>query len=80
MNGESRAGSSIHMFFVFFAIAVVWMDSAGRVVDKKLAKPWRPVYAPREPAQYYIEANPELLQRVEVGDVLRFDEQLGRKR
>ena len=71
---ESVATTSIHMFFVFFAIAAVWLDDAGRVVDAKLAKPWRPVYAPAKPARYLIEARPGLLDRVQVGDQLKFDE------
>ena len=73
---EGRTHTSIHMFFMLFSIAVVWLDASGRVVDKKLAKPWRPAYAPGSPAQYYIEANTSLFDRVQVGDVLRFDEAL----
>lgn len=71
---ESLSQATIHMFFMFFSIAVVWLDSEGKVVDKKLAKPWRPAYTPSQPAQYYIEARPGLLDRVKIGDVLRFDE------
>lgn len=71
---EGRTHTAIHMFFMFFSIGVVWLDKAGVVVDKKLAKPWRPAYAPDAPAQYYIEANPSILDRVEIGDTLRFDE------
>lgn len=71
---EGRAHTAIHMFFMFCSIAVVWLDSTGAVVDKTLAKPWRPAYAPRLPAQYYVEANPSLLERVQVGDRLSFDE------
>lgn len=73
-GSESIANTSIHMFFVFYDIAVVWLDKSGTVVDKKLAKPWRPFYAPAKAAQYFIEANPSLLERVEIGDVLKFDE------
>ncbi|MGB7340490.1 MAG: DUF192 domain-containing protein [Phototrophicaceae bacterium] len=73
-GSESIANTSIHMFFVFFDIAVVWLDASGQVVDKKLAKPWRPMYAPAKPAQYFIEAHPALLERVAVGDILSFDE------
>jgi uncharacterized membrane protein (UPF0127 family) len=73
-GGESRTNTTIHMFFMRFSIAVVWLDKSGRVVDKQLAKPWRPAYAPKAPAQYYIEANTDLLDRVEIGDVLLFDE------
>jgi uncharacterized membrane protein (UPF0127 family) len=71
---EGRTHTAIHMFFMFFSIGVVWLDKAGVVVDKQLAKPWRPAYAPRLPAQYYVEANPSILDRVEIGDKLRFDE------
>jgi uncharacterized membrane protein (UPF0127 family) len=59
---------------MFMEIAVVWLDSSGKVVDKKLAKPWRLAYPPSSAAQYYIEARPALLERVQVGDVLKFDE------
>lgn len=74
-NYEGRAHTTIHMFFMLFSIGVVWLDKSGRVVDKKLAKPWRPAYAPDSPAQYYIEANPAVLDMVNVGDTLRFDEE-----
>lgn len=73
-ESEGRAQTTIHMFFMLFSIGVVWLDSSGKVVDKQLAKPWRPAYAPKEPAQYFIEANPSLLDLVRIGDVLRFDE------
>jgi hypothetical protein len=72
---ESRTESAIHMLFMFMEIAVVWLDSSGRVVDKQRAKPWRLAYVPQKAAQYYIEARPELLERVEIGDVLQFDEE-----
>ncbi len=73
-GSESRANTTIHMFFMLFSISVVWLDATGKVVDTCFAKPWRPAYAPRLPAQYFIEANPSLLERVKIGDVLRFDE------
>jgi uncharacterized protein len=73
-GSESRTNTSIHMFFMFFSIAVVWLDASGKVVDACLAKPWRPAYAPRLPAQYFIEANVSLLNKVKVGDILSFDE------
>ncbi|HVO70913.1 MAG TPA: DUF192 domain-containing protein [Aggregatilineaceae bacterium] len=69
---ESRLETSIHMFFMAFAIATVWLDKDGLVVDKVLAKPWRPAYASRVPAQYVIEARPSLLEKVAVGDRLVF--------
>jgi uncharacterized membrane protein (UPF0127 family) len=73
-RSESVVNTTIHMFFMRFAIGVVWLDARGVVVHKTLAKPWRPAYAPSRPAQYYLEANPHVLEHVQVGDVLTFDE------
>jgi uncharacterized membrane protein (UPF0127 family) len=73
-HGESIVGTTIHMFNVYFSIGVVWLDASGVVVDATLAKPWRPYYAPAAPAQYYIEAKPDLLDHVQVGQRLNFAE------
>jgi len=70
---ESRMDTSIHMLFCFFPIATVWLDSTAVVVDKVLAKPWRPAYAPRKPAQYFVEARPSLLDMVSIGDRLAWE-------
>ncbi|HQE93461.1 MAG TPA: DUF192 domain-containing protein [Anaerolineae bacterium] len=69
-SAESRLGTSIHMFFVFFDIGVVWLAADGTVVDAKLAKPFRPYYAPQSPARYYLEGPPALLTWVRVGERL----------
>ena len=69
---ESRADTAIHMFFVFFPIAAIWLDGDGRVVDARLARPFRPVYVPQGPARDVLEGPPEILERVQVGDMLRF--------
>src|SRR5690349_6013156 len=61
---DSRAATAIHMFFVPFAIAAVWIDTSGRVVDKVLALPWRPFYGPRAPARYILETDPAFLDRI----------------
>lgn len=71
---ENRTQTAIHMFFMRFSIGVVWLNREGQVVDMTLARPWRPAYAPRTPAQYFIEAMPGILDRVQLGDVLRFDD------
>jgi len=70
----SIVNATIHMLFMRMPIAVVWLDADGRVVDAKHAKPWRLAYAPAHAAQYYIEANPNLLERVKIGDVLVFED------
>jgi uncharacterized membrane protein (UPF0127 family) len=70
---ESVTGSSIHMFFVFFPIAAIWIDGAGRVVDSQLARPFRPLYVPQAPARYILEGPPSLLDVFHRGDKVRFD-------
>jgi len=69
---ESRAEAAIHMFFVFFPIAAVWLDRNGQVVDAQLARPFRPLYVPRAPARDVLEGAPALLEQVQIGDQLRF--------
>ena len=71
---ESRADTAIHMFFVFFAIAAIWLDKEGRVVDAQLARPFCALYVPRAPARDVLEGPPSLLGQVQIGDKLRFGE------
>ena len=65
---ESRTDTAIHMFFVFFPIAAVWLNGEGCVVDAKLASPFRPIYVPQAPAKDVLEGPPSLLERVQVGE------------
>jgi hypothetical protein len=69
---DSVLNSSIHMFFVFFPIAAVWINGQGRVTSAQLAKPWRPYYASPQPARYVLETSPDFLQRIAVGDEVDF--------
>jgi uncharacterized membrane protein (UPF0127 family) len=68
----SRTDTAIHMLFVFFPIAAIWLDPDGRVVDARLARPFRPLYVPRAPARDVLEGPPALLEQVQIGDTLRF--------
>jgi len=69
VNGhESRLESSIHMFFMNFNIAVIWLDANFKVVDTCLAKPWRPYYSSSQPARYVLETYPDRLNDFKIGD------------
>jgi uncharacterized membrane protein (UPF0127 family) len=70
---ESVSLTSIHMFFVFFPIAVIWLDAGKKVVDIKLAYPFRPYYAPQRPAQYFVECHPSVMDKVQIGDCLEWE-------
>jgi len=65
---ESRVDTSIHMLFVWTDLAVFWLDSDLRVVDKTLARAWRPFYAPARAARYTLEIHPSRLNDFEIGD------------
>ena len=69
---DSRLDSSIHMLFVSFNLTVVWINSEMKVVDKVLARPWRPAYFSRQPARYVLEVHPERWGDFEIGDRLQF--------
>ncbi|MBN1121429.1 MAG: DUF192 domain-containing protein [Anaerolineae bacterium] len=72
-TGESKMATAIHMLFMAFPIATIWLNTDFEVVDKIEALPWRLYYAPSKPAQYTLEASPDLLERVEIGDRLAFE-------
>lgn len=65
---EGRFETAIHMFFMRFAIAAVWIDAAMKVADVRLARPWRSVYVPERPAMMVLETRPDYLGRFRVGD------------
>lgn len=69
---DGRLATAIHMLFVNFDLAVIWVNDAGQVVDKVLARPWRLSYAPQAPARYVIEGHPNILEQVEIGARVRF--------
>lgn len=69
---DSRLDSSIHMLFVSFDLSVIWINSAMQVVDKVLAKSWRPAYFSKQPARYVLEIHPERWGDFKIGDAVEF--------
>ena len=73
----SRAGrvdTAIHMLFMRFPIAVIWLDTTGRVVDLRHARPWLNFLIPRAPAQYVLELHTERLIDFSLGDQIEWHE------
>ena len=69
---DSRLDSSIHMLFVSFDLTVIWINSDMQVVDKVLAKSWRPAYFSKQPARYVLEIHPDRWGDYEIGDIVLF--------
>ncbi len=69
---DSRLDASIHMFFVPFDISVFWINANMQVVDKIIAKPWRPAYFPKQGAKYILEIHPTRFTDYEIGNTVEF--------
>jgi uncharacterized membrane protein (UPF0127 family) len=71
---DSRIDTSIHMLFVPFDLTVVWINTDLTVVDKIIAKAWRPAYAPAKPACYILEIHPDRWEDYQIGDKVEFQD------
>ena len=70
---ENRLDAAIHMLFMWVDLAVVWINAAREVVDVQLARRWRPIYVPAQPAMYVLELADGHLEDFKVGDQVRFE-------
>jgi len=71
---EGRVDTAIHMLFMRFPIAVIWLNSTGRVVDLRRARPWLDFLIPRAPAQYVLETHADRLGEFSLGDQIEWHE------
>lgn len=71
---ESRINTAIHMLFMRFDIAAIWINKSLQVVDHVIAKRWRISYIPHSPAKYILETHPSRINDFSIGDQLHFDD------
>ena len=69
-NSENIPGTAIHMFFMNFDIAVIWINSKCQIVDKTIAKRWYPYYCSKYPAKYILETHTDRFYDYHIGDYL----------
>lgn len=67
---DSRVDTAIHMLFMRFDIAVIWINSNQEVVDTRLARKWQLMLVPAAPARYVLETHPDHLGWFRNGDRL----------
>ncbi len=67
---ESRLNTAIHMFFMNYDIAVLWLDEDLVIVDKILARKWVAFYCPKKPAQFVFELHASKFTEYAIGDKL----------
>ena len=70
----TRLDGAIHMLGVWFVLGIVWLDDQRRVIDTRLARPWRLLYVPRAPAQFVLEISGDRLREFAIDDRLRFED------
>jgi len=58
--------SSIHMFFVFFPLKIVWVDSRLKVIQIKKAYPFISVYSPQKGSVLILEFKKNI--KLNIGD------------
>jgi uncharacterized membrane protein (UPF0127 family) len=71
-SADNRLDAAIHMLFMNFDIAAIWINSQFRVVDARLARKWRPFYMPQKAARYILETHVQHLNQFQVGDLVEF--------
>ncbi len=69
---EGKLESSLHMMFVFFPIAAIFLDSNKIVVDKAQLTPFSVNYTPKKPAKYVIELPLEEAKKIKVKDKIEW--------
>ena len=72
-SSETRLNSAIHMLFMNFDIATIWLNSTYEVVDLKVARRWSLAHIPARPARFTLEIHPTRLPDFKVGDQLNFE-------
>lgn len=69
---DSRYDSAIHMLFMKFDIAAVWINKQKIVVDVKHARKSQLMLVPQQPACFVLEAHPGQIPNFQVGDSITF--------
>jgi uncharacterized membrane protein (UPF0127 family) len=61
------------MLFVRFDLAVIWINADMQVVDKVLARPWRPAYFSKKPAKFVLEIHPDRWDEFNIDERVQFN-------
>lgn len=70
VKSDVKFGASVTMFFCFYSMEILFVNSKFRVVDKKILKPWRANYTPKNPCMYVIESSVGKFSDVNIGDTI----------
>lgn len=71
LDRESKINAAIHMLFMRFNIAVIWLSEDFKVIDKIIAEKWHLSYQPKIAAKYILETHPTNLTLFDIGDKIQ---------
>lgn len=72
LDSPSKLNAAIHMLFMRFDIATIWISPENIVIDKVLAKKWHLSYQPKAQALYVLETHPDNFVNFSIGDQISF--------
>lgn len=70
---DVRFGASVTMWFCFYDLEILFINSKFEVVDKKILKPWVSNYTPKKPCMYVVESCVGKFSEIKIGDFIKFN-------
>lgn len=70
---DVKFGASVTMFFCFYGLDIIFVNTKFEVVDKKTLKPWVANYTPKQPCKYVIESTIGKFENIKIGDKVKIE-------
>lgn len=70
---DVKFGASVTMFFCFFPMEILFVNSNFCVVDKVILKPWRLNYTPKSACMYVIESSVGKFKDINIKDIIKLE-------
>lgn len=70
---DSKYGAATTNLFVFYPLAIIYVNSKFKIVDKIVLKPWVFNYVPKSSCMYIIESTKGKFDNLNVGDVVKIE-------
>ena len=64
---DTRFKASVTMLFCFHPMEIMFVNSAGQIVEKTILRPWKINYTPAKACKYIIEAEVGAFAELEMG-------------
>ena len=68
---DAKFGSAVTMYFCFYKLEILFVNTKYKVVDKVTLMPFKSTYVPREACKYVIESYPGTFSDIKIGDKVK---------